>query len=56
MKKLGITIRIGAAYDSVSTDDGTVFDRSRMSRPEKRKLARLVSGIYDRHIKQGMNG
>lgn len=48
---LGITIRIGAAYDTVSTSDGAVFDRSRMDTSSKRKLARMVREIYALHIK-----
>lgn len=47
---LGITIRIGAAYDTVSTKDGAVFDRSRMDNTKKRKLARMVRDIYALHI------
>lgn len=47
---LGITIRIGAAYDQVETADGAVFDRSHMDRTSKRKLARLVRDIYSMHI------
>lgn len=37
-----ITIRVGAARDEV-TVDGVTFDRSRMSKPEKRKLARMIT-------------
>jgi hypothetical protein len=37
-----ITIRIGAAHDDV-TVDGVTFDRSRMSKPEKRKLSRMIT-------------
>ncbi len=49
---LGITIRIGAAYDSLTTPDGTVFDRSKMTSSDRRKLARRVSAIYS-SITQG---
>lgn len=38
-----ITLRIGAAYDMV-TVDGTKFDRSRMIRPERGQLRRLLVG------------
>lgn len=37
-----ITIRIGAKHDSV-TVDGTTFDRSQMSKPEQRKLSRMIT-------------
>lgn len=47
---LGITIRIGAAYDTLETPDGTVLDRSRLDRSDKRKLARLVRDIYSKHL------
>jgi hypothetical protein len=47
---LGITIRIGAAYDELQTSDGKVIDRSRLDRSEKRKLTRLVRDIYEKHI------
>lgn len=38
-----ITLRIGAAYDTV-TVDGHTFDRAAMDRPSRRKLTRLVVG------------
>ncbi len=41
MRKPSITIRIGAAYDLVTVDK-VVFDRSKMDRPAKRKLTRLL--------------
>ena len=41
MKKSTITIHVGASHDEVNVD-GVVFDRSRMTGPEKRKLSRLV--------------
>lgn len=47
---LGITIRIGAAYDQIETADGAVIDRSQLDRSGKRKLARLVRDIYSKHI------
>ncbi len=47
---LGITIRIGAAYDQVETPDGAVFDRSSMDRRTRHKLGRLVRDIYAKHI------
>jgi hypothetical protein len=47
---LGITIRIGAAYDEIQTSDGTVIDRSRLDGSEKRKLSRLVRDIYEKHL------
>jgi 3-polyprenyl-4-hydroxybenzoate decarboxylase len=44
MKKIPkITVRIGAAHDSV-TVDGTTFDRSRMARPERNKMTRMIVG------------
>jgi len=52
MNRLGITLRIGAAYDTVSTMDGTVFDRSKMTRGERSKLTRLVRDIYQKHIER----
>jgi hypothetical protein len=47
---LGITIRIGAAYDQIETSDGTIIDRSKLDRTERRKLSRLVRGIYEKHL------
>ncbi|MDO8839674.1 MAG: hypothetical protein Q7V31_12175 [Parvibaculum sp.] len=41
-RKSAVVIRMGAAHNSV-TVDGVVFDRSTMTRPEQRKLARLVT-------------
>jgi hypothetical protein len=41
--KPNIQIRIGANHDAV-TVDGHTFDRSKMLRAEKNKLARLVVG------------
>lgn len=41
--KAQITIRIGANNDDV-TVDGRTFDRSKMTRPEKNKLARILIG------------
>lgn len=48
MTKLGITIRVGAAYDTVSTADGTVLDRSKMTKAERNKLRRVVRDIYSK--------
>lgn len=53
---LGITIRIGAAYDTLTTKDGAVFDRSRMSRSDNRKLTRLVREIYSNNTEGTING
>lgn len=47
---LGITIRIGAAYDQIETPDGQVIDRSRLTAHDKRKLARITRDIYSKHI------
>jgi hypothetical protein len=47
---LGITIRVGAAYDQIETPDGHTFDRSRMTAHDKRKLTRIVRDIYSKHI------
>lgn len=47
---IGITIRMSASENTVSTDDGAVFDRADMTGPEKRKLRRLVKGIYERYL------
>lgn len=47
---LGITIRIGAAHDSITTADGAVFDRSKMDRTSRHKLGRLVRDIYSKHL------
>jgi hypothetical protein len=52
MAKLGITIRINAANDTLTTADGTVFDRSTMTKPEKRKLSRIVRDIYKVHTER----
>lgn len=46
---LGITLRIGAAYDTLETPDGTVIDRAQLDRSDRRKLARLVRDIYSKH-------
>lgn len=44
MRKIpSIRIRIGALHDSV-TVDGTTFDRSRMARPDRNKMTRMVVG------------
>ena len=53
---LGITIRINGATDTVTTDDGAVFDRSTMTKAERNKLTRLVRGVYEQHLQQGQNG
>jgi uncharacterized hydantoinase/oxoprolinase family protein len=53
---LGITIRLGAAHNEVRTSDGTVFDRSKMTLPQRKKLTRLVRDLYEVHLKQGANG
>jgi len=42
-RTLGVTIRMNAETDTVTTSDGTVFDRSQMSKPETQKLARLMA-------------
>lgn len=47
---LGITLRIGAAYDDITTADGAVFDRSSMDRVQRHKLGRLVRDIYTKHL------
>lgn len=39
--KSNITIRVGAAHDSV-TVDGVVFDRSSMDKPTRNKLRRMI--------------
>jgi hypothetical protein len=45
VKKSQITIRLGAAYDTV-TVDGHEFDRATMTRPERHKFRRmLVDGV-----------
>jgi len=41
MKRTSITIRLGAAHDTV-TVDGTTLDRTLMDRREKKALARWV--------------
>lgn len=43
---LGITIRLGAAHDSI-TVDGKTFDRAKLTRPEKNKLRRLVVAAWE---------
>jgi hypothetical protein len=43
MTKPQITIRLGAGNDDV-TVDGHTFDRSKMTRPEKNKLTRMLVG------------
>lgn len=42
---LGITIRLGAAHDSL-TVDGKTFDRSKLTRPEKNRLRHLVRELW----------
>lgn len=43
---LGITIRLGAAHDTLSVD-GKTFDRSKLSRYEKNQLRRLVRALWE---------
>ena len=43
---IGLTIRVGAAYDTLTTDDGQVIDRSKLTKPERRKAARMVRDIW----------
>lgn len=52
VNRLGITIRIGATQDSVITQDGAVFDRSCMTRSERKKLTRLVRDVYQLHLER----
>lgn len=49
---LGITIRVGAAYDQIVVADGKIIDRSTLDRSEKRKLTRLVVAIFSKHIER----
>ncbi len=43
---LGLTIRMNAARDDITTDDGQVIDRSKLTRPETRKITRMVRDIW----------
>ncbi|MDR3473434.1 MAG: hypothetical protein P4M09_17385 [Devosia sp.] len=47
---LGITIRQGAAYHDLTTADGAVIDISKLDRPQRHKLNRLVRDIYSKHL------
>lgn len=49
MNRIGITIRIGAAYHDLTTPDGKVLDIARLDRSERNKLRRLVTGIFTKH-------
>lgn len=40
-----ITIRVGAAHDEVVVD-GHVFDRSKLTRPERNKLTRMIVAAF----------
>ena len=42
-KKPSITISIGADRDTVMVD-GRTFDRSRMTRPDRNKMTRIIVG------------
>lgn len=42
---LGITIRLGAAHDSI-TVDGQTFDRAALDRPMKNRLRHLVVALW----------
>lgn len=53
--KPSITIRIGAAHDSV-TVDGHVFDRSKMPKDEKSKLRRIIRDCFRSLHQQGTWG
>jgi hypothetical protein len=45
VKQFNMTIRLGAAHDSV-TIDGVQFDRSKMEGKEKSRLRRLVTAAF----------
>jgi hypothetical protein len=47
VKTHNITIRMGAAYDTVSVN-GTDFDRSIMSRRDKSELRNRLVGVLER--------
>lgn len=49
---LGITLRIGAAYDRIELSDNRVIDRSKLDGSGRRKLARLVRDIYSKHLER----
>lgn len=42
MKKLGITIRMNAGENTLTTSDGIVFDRSALPRDERSHLRHLI--------------
>lgn len=50
MNRIGITIRIGAAHYDLTTPDGKRIDISKLDRPHRHKLNRLVRDIYAKHI------
>lgn len=43
---IGLTIRMNAARNDLTTDDGKVIDRSKMSQSDSRKVARMVRDIW----------
>lgn len=47
---LGITIRAGAAHNSITTADGTFVDLSKLTKPEQNKVRRIVVGIFTNHL------
>ena len=55
VKKPNITIRLGAAHNSVEVD-GTVFDRSKMDKPAQSKLRRVIRDVFTELNKAGQWG
>lgn len=45
---LGITIRMGAAHNSITTADGQVIDLSQMDNRERNKTRRILVGVYQK--------
>lgn len=43
---LGITIKLGATENTLTTEDGTVIDRLPLTKAEENKLRRLTTAAY----------
>ena len=47
--RLGITIRVSGERDDIITDDGTVLDRSEMSKEERGRMRHVVRALFEQH-------
>lgn len=53
---LGLTIRMNASEDSITTPDGRKFDRSRMSPEDRKRITRLVRALCKHELEIQQNG